>query len=343
MIQFEHKEFFWAFLLIAFFMLLFWSYNGWKKRAWKRFGEGTLTNRLLIQKSKGRSTLKFFLLQLVLFFLIAGIIDPKIGSRLEKTKRKGIDLYIALDVSNSMLAQDIKPDRLDRAKMAISNLIQKLNGDRVGLIVFAGEAFKLLPLTTDYSAAQLFLSSVDTKIVPVQGTAIGSAINLAAKSFGKDKHNKAIIVISDGGNHTGINPVEAAKEAAAKGIRVFTIGMGLPSGAPIPISDQNGSVTYLKDNKGNVVVTKLNELMLEQIATAGNGTYSRANNANIGLNAILKNINKIQKQEIEERQYTDYVHRFQYFLIPAILLLILELITLERKPEWTSKFDFFGK
>lgn len=343
MIQFEHKEFFWAFLLIAFFVLLFWLFSSWKRRAWRRFGDVNLTSRLIIQKSNGRSILKFLLLILALFFLISGIIDPKIGSRLEKVKRKGIDLYVALDVSNSMLAQDIKPDRLDRAKMAISNLISKLNGDRVGLIVFAGEAFKQLPLTTDYSAAQLFLSAVNTKIVPVQGTAIGAAINLAAKSFGNDKHNKAIIVISDGENHTGVDPVAAAKAAAEKGIRVFTIGMGLPGGAPIPISDQNGSVTYLKNSKGNVVVTKLDEQMLQQIAAAGKGTYARANNASVGLNDILKNINKIQKKEIEEKQFTDYVHRFQYFLIPALLLLILELITVERKPKWISKFDFFGK
>jgi len=342
MIQFEHKEFFWAFLLIGLFILLFWYFNGWKKNAWKRFGEGALTNRLILQKSNARSSLKFFLLILALIFIVSGIIDPKVGSRLEKVKRKGIDLYIAVDVSNSMLAQDIQPDRLDRAKMAISNLINKLEGDRVGLIVFAGQAYKQLPLTSDYSAAQLFLSAISTKIVPVQGTAIGSAINLAAESFGNDKHNKAIIVISDGENHTD-DPIAAAKEAAAKGIRVFTIGMGSPNGAPIPISDNNGSVTYLKDRKGNVVVTKLNQQMLEDIATAGNGTYSRANSASVGLDTILNNINKIQKQEIEERQFTDFVHRFQYFLIPAIILLILELITGERKPEWASKFDFFGK
>ncbi|MBE0650543.1 MAG: VWA domain-containing protein [Bacteroidales bacterium] len=342
MIQFEHKEFFWAFLLIAVFLLLFVYFNGWKRKAWKRFGDGALTNRLIIQKSNARSFVKFLLLTLALFFLVTGIIDPKVGSRLEKVKRKGIDLYIALDVSNSMLAQDIKPDRLDRAKMAISNLINELNGDRVGLIVFAGQAYKQLPLTTDYSAAQLFLSAVSTKIVPVQGTAIGAAINLATQSFEDDKHNKAIIVISDGENHSD-DPIAAAKEAAAKGIRVFTIGMGLPDGAPIPISDNNGSETYLKDKQGNVVVTKLNQQMLEDIAAAGKGTYSRANNASVGLDTILKNINKIQKQEIEEKQFTDYVHRFQYFLIPAILLLILELITLERKPEWASKFDFFGK
>lgn len=342
MIQFEHKEFFWAFLLIALFVLLYWLYNGWKKRAWKKFGEGPLISRLVQQQSHTRSALRFLFLLLALIFLIFGIIDPKIGSRIEKVKRKGIDLYIALDVSNSMLAQDIKPNRLDRAKMAISNLINKLDGDRVGLIVFAGRAYRQLPLTTDYSAAKLFLSAINTKIVPIQGTAIGSAINLAVKSFGKDKHSKAIIIISDGGNHVG-HPVADAKAAAEKGIRVFTIGMGLTEGAPIPISNSNGTQTFLKDRNGNIVIAKLNEKMLQDIATAGKGTYARANNASVGLNNILANINKIQKQEIEERQFTDFVHRFQYFLSAALFFLILELITVERKPNWVSKFDFFGK
>lgn len=342
MIQFEHKEFFWAYLLLIFFLVIYWGYRAWRKRAWKRFGDGALTGRLVMQQSGLRNALRFLFLMTALFFLIGGLIDPKIGSRLEKVKRKGIDLYIALDVSNSMLAQDIKPDRLDRAKMAVSNLIDKLNGDRIGLIVFAGRAYKLLPLTTDYSAAKLFLSSVDTKIVPTQGTAIGSAINLATESFDNDKHNKAIIVITDGENHMG-DAVGSAKAAAEKHIRVFTIGMGLPDGAPIPMNDDSQNPDFLRDQNGKIVITKLNETMLQQIAAAGNGAYARANNASVGLDQILDNLNKIQKKEIEEKQFTDYVHRFQYFLAIAILFLILELLTVERKPNWTDKFDFFGK
>ena len=342
MIQFGHIEFFWAYLLLLFFLLLFGSYRVWRKKAWKRFGDRQLTGKLIMQQSNLRSSLRFLFLMTALFFLIAGLIDPMIGSRLEKVKRKGIDLYIALDVSNSMRAQDIKPDRLDRAKMAISNLIDKLNGDRVGLIVFAGKAYKLLPLTTDYSAAKLFLSAVDTKIVPVQGTAIGSAINLATKSFDDQKHNKAIIVITDGENHMD-NPVAAATGAADKGIRVFTIGMGLPDGAPIPMNNDTQNPDFLKNKNGKVVITKLNETMLQKIAAAGNGAYARANNASVGLDQILDNLNKIQKKDIEEKQFTDYVHRFQYFLAVAVLFLILELLTVERKPKWTDKFDFFGK
>ncbi|MBN2614428.1 MAG: VWA domain-containing protein [Bacteroidales bacterium] len=342
MIQFEHKEFFWAYLLLLFFLVIYGGYRAWRRKAWKRFGDGTLTSRLVMQRSGLRNALRFLFLMMALFFLVGGLIDPKIGSRLEKVKRKGIDLYIAIDVSNSMLAQDIKPDRLDRAKMAVSNLIDKLNGDRIGLIVFAGQAFKLLPLTTDYSAAKLFLSSVDTKIVPTQGTAIGSAINLATQSFDNDKHNKAIIVITDGENHMG-DAVGAAKAAAENHIRVFTIGMGLPEGAPIPMNNDSQNPDFLRDQNGKIVITKLNETMLQQIAAAGNGAYARANNASVGLDQILDNLNKIQKQEIEEKQFTDYVHRFQYFLAAAIFFLILELLTVERKPNWTDKFDFFGK
>ncbi len=342
MIQFEHKEFFWAYLLLLFFVLIYWLFRSWKKRASKQFGEKALVDRLVKHRSDTRPALRFLLLLFALFFLITGIIDPKVGSKVETVKRKGIDLYIALDVSNSMLAEDIKPNRLSRAKMAISNLIDKLDGDRIGLIVFAGRAYNLLPLTTDYSAAKLFLSSVDTKIVPVQGTAIGSAINMAVSSFGKDKHNKAIIVITDGGNNQD-NPVQAAKMAAEKGIKVFTIGMGLPQGAPIPIYDAQGNRTFLKDRQGKVVITKLNEQMLQEIASAGDGAYARANNASVGLSEILKKLNRIQKKELATKQFTDYDHHFQLFLAIAFFFLVLELLLVERKSKWAEKIDFFGK
>lgn len=342
MIQFGHKEFFWAFLLLLVFVLLYALYKAWKKKAIRRMGDPALIAKLMLHRSAFRTGLRFLLLLLALFFLIAGIIDPKVGSRLETVKRKGIDLYVALDVSNSMLAEDIKPDRLDRAKMAISNLIDKLNGDRIGLIVFAGRAYKQLPLTTDYGAAKLFLSAVDTKIVPVQGTAIGSAINLATSSFDNDKHNRAIVIITDGENHQG-DAIGAARAAAEKGIKVFTIGMGLPDGGPIPIYDSNGNRSFLKDRSGKVVITKLNEPMLQEIATAGNGAYARANNVSVGLSGILGKINKIQKKELETKQFTDYEHRFQVFLGLALFFLVLELLVIERKSNWVDKLDFFGK
>ncbi|HEY9114101.1 MAG TPA: VWA domain-containing protein, partial [Bacteroidales bacterium] len=257
--------------------------------------------------------------------------------------REGIDLMLVLDVSNSMLAEDIKPNRLERSKMAISQLVDRLKGDRIGIVIFAGNAYKQLPLTTDYSAARLFLSAVDTKIVPSQGTAIGEAIDLAVTSFDDAQHNKAIIVITDGENHED-DAIGAARDAVEKGVKVFTIGMGLPDGAPIPIYNNSGTQAgFKKDRSGQTVITKLDEDMLRQIAAAGNGSYARANNASTGLNKIFDDISQIEKKEIETRQFTDYEDQFQYYLGAAIILLILELLIATRRASWAQKFDFFGK
>jgi Ca-activated chloride channel family protein len=295
------------------------------------------------EASSSKPVLKFLLVLLASTFLIIGIVDPQIGSKLENIKREGIDLYLVLDVSNSMLAEDIKPNRLERSKLAISTLIDKLQGDRVGIIIFAGNAYKQLPLTTDYSAAKLFLSAVDTKIVPTQGTAIGEAIEMAALSFGDTEHNKAIIVITDGENHED-DAIQAATYANELGINVFTIGMGLPEGAPIPLYNKYGVQTgFKKDKKNTTVITKLNEDMLRQIAAAGGGAYARANNASSGLKRIFEDINAIDKKEIETRQFTDYEDRFQIFLGLAVFLLLLELLVADRKTRWAKKFDFFGK
>ncbi len=342
MIRFAHTEYLYLLLLIPVFIGIYAAWSIWRKNALKRFGDYEVIKKLMPSQSKSKALVKFIILMLAYTFFIVGIADPQVGSRLEKVKREGIDIYIALDVSNSMLAEDIKPNRLERAKMAISNLVDKLQGDRIGIIVFAGHAYKQLPLTTDYNAAKLFLSAVDTKTVPTQGTAIGEAINMAASSFGDSKNNKAIIIITDGENHED-NPVKAAEEAAKKGIKVFTIGMGLPDGAPIPVYDRNGNrIGFKKDKHGKTVITKLDEDMLRQIAAAGNGSYVRASNASTGLSKILDDINKIQKQEIETRQFTDYEDRFQIFIAIALGLLLLELLISDRKSKLSEKFDFFG-
>ena len=343
MIRFAHSEYLYLLLLIPLFIGLFWAWSRWQKKALMRFGTLKVIHVLMPKRSTSKPLLKFIILLTAYFFFVVGLSDPQVGSKLEKVKRKGIDLYLVLDVSNSMLAEDIRPNRLDRAKMAISRLVDKLQGDRIGIIVFAGHAYKQLPLTTDYSAAKLFLSAVDTKIVPTQGTAIGEAINMAVESFDDTKHNKAIVVITDGENHED-DAVGAAKAAAEKGIKVFTIGMGLPEGAPIPIYDRNGNrLGFKKDKKGNTVITKLDEDMLRQIAAAGNGSYVRANNASTGLSKVLDDINKIQKQEIETRQFTDYEDRFQVFLVMALILLLFELLIADKKSKLAEKFDFFGE
>jgi Ca-activated chloride channel family protein len=343
MIRFAHTEYFYLLLLIPVFIGIYLMWNSWRKKALKRFGDVKVIQVLMPRFSGSRPLIKFIVLLTAYIFFVVGIADPQVGSRLEKVKRTGIDLFLVLDVSNSMLAEDIRPNRLDRAKMAINRLVDRLQGDRIGIVVFAGHAYKQLPLTTDYAAAKLFLSAVDTKIVPTQGTAIGEAINMAVESFDDNKHNKAIVVITDGENHED-DAVGAAKAAAEKGIKVFTIGMGLPDGAPIPIYDRNGNrLGFKKDKQGKTVVTKLNEDMLRQIAAAGDGSYVRANNATTGLSKVLDDINKIQKQEIETRQFTDYEDRFQIFLAMALILLLVELLIADRKGKLTDKFDLFGK
>ncbi|NOX86341.1 MAG: VWA domain-containing protein [Chlorobi bacterium] len=343
MIRFAHIELLYALLAVPLFILIFWLYKNWKHRAKKRLGDESVIRTLMPNASTGKPGMKFFLTILAYIFLVIGIADPQIGSKLEKVKREGIDIFLVLDVSNSMLAEDIKPNRLERAKMAISNLIDKLEGDRIGIIIFAGRAYKQLPLTTDYSAARLFLSVVDTKIVPTQGTAIGAAIKMATESFDNSQHNKAIVVITDGENHED-NAVDAAKAAAEKGIKVFTIGMGLPDGAPIPMYNNYGTqIGFKKDRQGKTVITKLDESMLRQIAAAGNGSYVRANNTTTGLKKIFNDISKIQKKEIETKQFTNYRHRFQVYLFIAVLLLILEILISNRRSAWVRKLDIFGK
>ncbi len=343
MIKFANNEYFTLLLILLVFIVIYVIYRAWFKRAWSKFGDKGIISGLIPEYSRSKPLLKIILILFATFFLVIGIVDPQVGSKLENIKREGIDLYLVLDVSNSMLAEDIKPNRLERSKLAISSLVDKLEGDRVGIIIFAGNAYKQLPLTTDYSAAKLFLSAVDTKIVPTQGTAIGEAIDMATSSFGETEHNKAIIVITDGENHED-DAIEAAKNAYEQGINVFTIGMGLPEGAPIPIYNQYGTQTgFKKDKKSTTVITKLNEDMLRQIAAAGGGAYARANNASSGLKRIFEDISAIDKKEIETRQFTDYEDRFQVFLGIAILFLLIELLVANRKTRWIRKFDFFGK
>ncbi len=343
MIKFAHTEYFILLTVLIVFTMVYFIFRLWYKKSRNRFGDTNVIAGLMPEVSSSKPALKFVIVILATITLVIGITDPQIGSKLEKVKREGIDLYLVLDVSNSMLAEDIKPNRLERSKLAIATLVDKLQGDRVGIIIFAGNAYKQLPLTTDYSAAKLFLSAVDTKIVPTQGTAIGEAIEMATESFGDTDHNKAIIVITDGENHED-DALGAAKMAHELGINVFTIGMGLPEGAPIPIYNKYGSQTgYKKDKKNTTVITKLNEDMLRQIAAAGGGAYARANNASTGLKRIFDDINAIDKKEIETRQFTDYEDRFQIFIGITIVLLILELLTADRKTRWLKKFDFFGK
>jgi Ca-activated chloride channel family protein len=343
MFRFEHTDFLWALLLIPALSAIFFWMMIWKKRALLRFGEWPIIQRLLPGLSRNRLITKFILLMIGYGFLIIGIANPQIGSKLVEGERKGIDIMIALDVSNSMLAEDIKPSRLEMSKQAISKLIDNLGNDRLGIVIFAGNAYMQLPITTDYSAAKMFLSNIDTKIVPTQGTAIGEAIEMSEGAFDDETHSRVIIIISDGENHED-DALDAAKKASEKGIFVYTVGMGLPEGVPIPeYNKYNQMVGYKKDRAGSTVVTKLDEAMLRQIASAGKGVYVRANNSQSGLKTILEEINKLEKTKFESRMFSDYEDRFQYFIAVSLILLVLELLIFERKSKWLSKINFFGK
>ncbi len=341
MFRFGNSEYLWGLLLIPLLTVVFIWARIARRRALKRFGNESLLSRLMPYASKSRPVFKFILLMLALAFFIVGVARPQFGSKLKKMKREGVELIIALDVSNSMKAEDIQPNRLERAKRAISRLVDRLEDDKIGLIVFAGDAYTQLPITSDYNSAKLFLNSVNTQIVPKQGTAIGTAINLAIRSFTPEgEANKAIVVITDGENHED-DAVAAAENAVENGITIHTIGMGLPSGSPIPVL-RNGQKDYLKNNDGEVVITKLNEQMLEQIASAGNGIYVRANNAQFGLNALFDEINKMEKAEMESLVYSEYDDQFQYFFAVGLLLILLEFVILERKNRYLKNIRLFS-
>ncbi len=340
MFQFAHIQVLYLYVLVPLIVFLYWVLNKRKTRILAEFGDREIVKELIPEQSVIRSSVKLTIFLSALSFLILAVAGPEFGSKLQKSKRKGCEIIIALDVSNSMMAQDILPNRLEKAKQSISKLVDKLGENKIGLIVFAGEAFTQLPITTDYVSAKMFLSAISTKIVPVQGTSISSAINLAAKSFSPaTTSEKAIIVITDGENHED-NAVNEAKAANEQGIHVYTIGVGLPEGAPIPIDDGTQH-SFIKDENGSVVISKLNEQLLQEIAQVGKGVYVRANNSELGLNTIYQEINKMNKSEIESKIYSEYENQYQWPLALSLLLFIFEILILERKTKWTSKFNIF--
>ena len=276
-------------------------------------------------------------------FLIFTVAGPQFGSKLEEVKRRGVEIVIALDVSNSMLSEDIKPNRLENAKRAISGMVDRLNNDKIGLIVFAGDAYTQIPITLDYSATKMFLTAISTNIVPKQGTSIASAIDLGMNSFSPDNEkNRAMVIITDGEDHEQ-GAVEAAQLATEKGISIHTIGMGLPQGSPIPIYNQFGQKEFRTDRQGEVVISKLDEQMLQQIAGTGNGKYIRANNTKTGLNALFDEINKMEKEDLSSRMYSEYEERFQWMAGLSLLFLLVDFIILDRKNRLMRNVNLFGK
>jgi Ca-activated chloride channel family protein len=328
--RFANPVFLYLLLLLPVLILLYILNELRKRKALKRLGDVTLVSSLVPEMSNVRPAIKF-ILQLIA--VSAGIImlsRPQFGSKIEDVKKQGVEVIIALDVSNSMLAEDIQPDRLTRAKQAISRLVDNLDNDKIGLIVFAGDAYIQIPVTTDYISAKMFLSSINPNIVPKQGTAIGAAIELGIRSFspGEGK-SKAMIIITDGENHED-DPVKAAEEASKAGIVIHTLGIGSTEGVPIPMIN-NGKKDYLKDADGNTVVTKLDEEILKKIALSTNGNYVRASNSNIGLDEIFSGIKRMKKQDLESTMYTEYNDQFQIFAAIALFLLLADFIIMERK------------
>ncbi len=343
MFRFEHTYLLYAMAIIPLVWLLFILARNKRKKSIESFGDNELVKQLMPEVSPTRPIWKFVLTSLGIAMLVLGVANPQIGSKYEEAKREGFELIIALDISNSMLAEDLEPNRLERAKQAMSKLIDQLKSDKIGIIVFAGQAYVQLPLTTDYGAAKLFLSTVSTDIVPTQGTAIGAAIDLSVKSFGeKQDRNRAVIVISDGESHEE-GAIEMATAAAESGIMVHTIGVGSPEGTPIPFYINGKKSGFRKDNQGNTVVTKLNETMLQQVAAAGKGVYIRGNNLSTGMKTLLGEINKMERKEFESKMFTDYEDRFQYFLAAAVLFLLAELLLSERKSRLFSNVNLFEK
>jgi Ca-activated chloride channel family protein len=344
MFKFENTLFFYAFAIIPICIAIYIWYVYRSKKNLKKLGELGLINLLAPDVSKAKKNTKFILFIIGISFLILGISNLQTGSKMKDVKREGADIMVCLDVSNSMLAQDLTPNRLERSKIAIENMVNKLQGDRLGIIVFAGEAYVQLPITTDYSTAKLFLDGINTKIVPTQGTNIADAINKAVESFGKDEgKNKAIVIITDGENNEDAkeSAVDAAEEASKKNIVIHTIGVGSESGVPIPNMIDGVVSGFKKDNQGNTIVTKLDPKILQDISAATNGVYVQASSADIGLDNILNKIAELDKKQLESKMYSDYEDQFQWFLGAALFLLVLETFLSERISKLWKKLNLF--
>ena len=326
MINFAQAQFLLLILLIPFFFVIQAVVLRFRRARIRKFGDEDLVRQLMPSYSGSKVWVRLSLFSLAFFFFAIGLSRPQIGAKIKEHETKGAEIMIVLDVSNSMLAEDYSPNRLDRAKLAISRLVDKLRDDRIGLIVFAGNSFVQLPITTDYVSAKMFLNSISTDSVPIQGTAIGEAINTAIRSFSaQSEKSRAIIIITDGENHED-DPVAAAKQAAEMGIRVFTIGVGSPEGKPIPM---NGEL--LKDKEGNIVVTRLDESVLQDVASAGNGAYVRAGNSEFGLNPIIEDIRKMEDEKYKSIVFEEFDEQFMYFLAIAFFFLVLEMLIGDRR------------
>ena len=340
MFRFQNPEILYLLAAVPLFVLAFIAMTKRKRRQLEEFGDAGLMEQLMPNASRIRPVVKFIFVMVALSLLILAAARPQFGQSERTEKRQGIEAIVALDISNSMLAEDVAPNRLDRAKQMLSKLMDNMVNDKVGLVVFAGDAFVQLPITCDYVSAKMFLNSIKPDLIKTQGTAIGQALATSIRCFGEQSDaSRAIILITDGENHED-DAVAVAKHAKEQGIQVLVVGIGKPEGSPIPVPGTN---TFRKDRQGNVVVSKLNEDMCREIAQAGGGIYVRCDNTNTAMKAIQKELDKLGTQEIETQIYTDYNEQFQSFAIFALLLLVIDFFVFNRKNKTITKLDIFGE
>lgn len=342
MYQFDQPQYFYLLLLLPLLALLYLALLAWRQKVQKNFGDSHLLQQLAPMRSRTKGMLKFALSLLILAFLSLALVNPKVGTRLESVQREGIDLVFAVDVSKSMLAEDVQPNRLERAKLLISNTLDELVGDRVGIITYAGKAYPQLPITTDYGAARLFLKNINTDLIPSQGTAIAEALELSTQFFDDEgQKNRLLVIISDGEDHEE-KLDKAIAQVHQAGIEVISIGLGTERGGPIPVYRGKQRISYKKNQSGEVVITKRNNQTLQKIA----GTSGEVLNGNRSRGAVTKiqeKINSMEKQQFEAALFTDYEDQFQWLLLPALLLLILDVLILERKTLWFQKLKLFDR
>lgn len=344
MIQFEEKAYYYLLTLIPVMVAIFIALQLWKKRTQRRFATPQALRRLAPDQSNFKSTLKLIFFLLGLSFLILGLVNPKTGTRLQTVKREGVDIVFAVDVSKSMLAEDIAPNRLEKARRLVSEIINQLAGDRIGIIAYAGQAYPQLPITTDYGAAKMFLQGLNTEMLSSQGTAIDAALELAGTYYDDArKTNRVLFILSDGEDHSEASTPEAVEQVSQNGIRIFTIGVGTEKGAPIPLKTRGAAERFKKNAQGEVVITHLNQNVLSEIARDGGGEYIDGANTEHVLQRVKTLLNQIDKTEFEAKQFAEYESQFQWFLALGLLFLFLELFLLERKTQWVKKLNLFNE
>jgi len=343
MYELDEKKYLSLLLIVPILVLLFLFNQYWKRKKQREFGDLEMIQKLSPEKSVFKSVLKFTVLILAFGFLVIGLVNPKIGTKSETVKREGIDIVFAVDVSKSMLCEDVAPSRLEKSKQIVSQIINQLVGDRIGIVAYAGSAFPVLPITTDYGVAKMFLQSMNPSMVSSQGTSLDEAIKLSSTYFDDDKKtSKLLILISDGEDHSE-GAIDAAEEASKLGLKIITIGIGTAKGGPIPLKENGRVLSFKRDQNNAVVVTKLNEESLKIISKNTKGGYVNGNNTKEVLEYVKNALDNIEKTEFEAQQFTDYNSQFQWFLGIAFFLLLLDIFFLERKTKWLKKLNLFNE